>query len=116
MNRTKIVVLALFALFAGVAMAEGNSAAPGQQKKESKSVAEQRAAWEAKFKKADTDGDGALNKAELTKAGPNAFPTINKSFDTMDTNKDGKVTVAERDAFVDAQKSAKKADKAAAKK
>lgn len=111
MNRSKLVVLALSALFAGAAMAEGNAAAPGQQKKAGKTEAEQRAHWEAAFKKADTDGDGALSKAELDKTDAKAFPAIKKHFDAMDANKDGKITPAERDGFAEASKA-----KTAAKK
>lgn len=106
----------LSALVAGSAFAQGNPAAPGQEKKQAKSTAEERAKWEAHFKKADTDGDGGLSKAELDKSGAKAFPNVKKNFDAMDTNKDGKVTIAERDAFVNAQKGAKKAEKAAATK
>ena len=44
--------------------------------------------FEAEFKKADTDGDGALSKAEAEKG----MPRLAKDFDAVDTNKDGKVT------------------------
>jgi Ca2+-binding EF-hand superfamily protein len=104
---TAIAVLAVSALFAGSVLAQANPAAPGQQKKAAKSEAEQHAAWEATFKKADTNGDGGLSKDELAKTDAKAFPAIKKSFDKMDSNKDGKVTVAERDAFVAASKDKK---------
>jgi Ca2+-binding EF-hand superfamily protein len=40
------------------------------------------------FKQADTDGDGALSKAEAEKA----MPRIAKHFDEIDSNHDGKIT------------------------
>jgi Ca2+-binding EF-hand superfamily protein len=44
--------------------------------------------FEADFKKADTDGDGALSRAEVEKS----MPRMAKDFDAIDANKDGKVT------------------------
>lgn len=104
MNKS-VVIAAVAALFAGSVLAQGNPAAPGQEKKAAaKTAAEQRAAWEASFKKADTDGNGGLSKAELDKTDAKAFPAIKKNFDKMDADKDGKVTIAERDAAVAANK------------
>lgn len=40
------------------------------------------------FKKADTDGDGMLSKAEAEKS----MPGLAKHFDQIDANKDGKIT------------------------
>lgn len=68
--------------------------------------AELRQYWEARFKAADKNGDGGLSKEEL--AAVKGFPTIRANFDAMDTNKDGKVTIAERDAWVEARRAAKK--------
>ena len=50
---------------------------------------------QAEFKKADTDGDGALSKAEAEKS----MPRLAKDFDAIDTNKDGKLTQDELRAF-----------------
>ncbi|HSD60507.1 MAG TPA: hypothetical protein VLC55_06605 [Burkholderiales bacterium] len=49
---------------------------------------------EARVKAADTDKDDAISKAEAEKA----MPWLAKNFDAVDTNHDGKVTVAELDA------------------
>lgn len=103
-----VMIVAVATIFAGSALAQANPVAPGQQKKvAAKTEAEQRAHWEASFKKADTDGNGGLSKAELDKAGPKEFPAIKKHFDKMDADKDGKVTMAERDAFEKAAKEIK---------
>jgi Ca2+-binding EF-hand superfamily protein len=50
--------------------------------------------FEAEWKKADTDGDGTLSKAEADKS----MPRLARHFDRIDTDKDGKVTLAEVDA------------------
>jgi len=60
-----------------------------------------RAKWEAHFKAADKNGDGGLSKDELAKS--KGFPHIRDNFDAMDSNKDGKVTIAEHDAWQKAQ-------------
>jgi EF hand len=49
---------------------------------------------EARVKAADADNDGAISKAEAEKFMPGLAP----HFDAVDTDKDGKVTVAELDA------------------
>lgn len=49
---------------------------------------------EARVKAADTDGDGAISKAEAGKA----LPGLAGNFEAVDTDKDGKVTVTELDA------------------
>src|SRR5262249_51370755 len=60
--------------------------------------AERRAAhqqkFQARFKAADTNGDGGLSKAETTAA----FPRLARHFDTLDANKDGVVTLDELQA------------------
>jgi Ca2+-binding EF-hand superfamily protein len=60
-----------------------------------------RSDWEALFKNADTDKSGGLSKAELDKTPAGQFPEIKRRFDDMDANKDGQVTIAERDKFVE---------------
>jgi Ca2+-binding EF-hand superfamily protein len=62
--------------------------------------------FEAAFKAADKNGDGGLSKDEVK--GNKHFAAMQKNFDQMDTNKDGKVTLAERDAWWTAQKAKKK--------
>ena len=112
MVRMNVMMVAVATFFASSVLAQANPAAPGQQKEvAAKTEAERRAHWEASFKKADTDGNGGLSKAELDKSGPKEFPAIKKHFDKMDADKDGKVTMAERDAF-DAMHDAKHAEKA----
>ena len=61
--------------------------APSPEQME-KRRAEMKQRFDAEFKKADTDGDGALSKAEAEKS----MPRLAKNFDAVDTNKDGKLT------------------------
>ncbi|PPC75310.1 hypothetical protein C4K68_22010 [Pokkaliibacter plantistimulans] len=56
--------------------------------------AERQAKLMDEFKKADTDGDGALSLAEAEKA----MPRLAKHFDQLDADKDGKVTLTELQA------------------
>lgn len=51
------------------------------------------------IKRWDTDGDGAVSKAEWTAAGRPA-----ERFDMIDANKDGKVTAAEMEAAMAAMR------------
>ena len=67
-----------------------------------------RAKWEQNFKKADKNGDGGLSKEEVAKFKNSG---IKNNFDAMDTNHDGKVTMAEHDAWQAQQQAAKKAAK-----
>ena len=50
--------------------------------------------FEADWKKADTDGDGSLSKAEAEKS----MPRVAHHFDAIDTDKDGKISLAEMEA------------------
>lgn len=59
----------------------------------------QRQTWEAAFKKADLNDSSGVSKLELDAAGDKSFPVIRKHFDAMDANKDGQVTIQERDGF-----------------
>jgi len=65
--------------------------------------------YEARFKKLDTNNDGGLSRAELR--GTKGFDSIEQNFTAMDTNKDGKVTMKERDAYVDRQRDKRDAKK-----
>lgn len=104
-----IVALAL----AGTSLpALAQTPAPATKTKEEKREA--RANLEAQFKAADKSGDGGLSKAELAQAmtlpgSSPAFKVMDANFDAMDTNKDGRVTLAERDAWIKARAAAKKA-------
>ncbi len=53
--------------------------------------AKMKAEFEAKFKAADKNNDGALTRDEFKAA----FPRMADRFDTIDANRDGKVTTAE---------------------
>ena len=57
--------------------------------------------FDERFKKADTDGDGALSKAEAEKS----MPRLARDFDAIDANKDGKVTQDELRSFMVAHRS-----------
>jgi len=85
---------------AGLALAQ-TPAKPAASEKKSAGYVDHKE-FEAAFKKADTNGDGALSKDEVAKA--KGLPAVKKNFDAMDTNKDGKVTVAERYAWEEARK------------
>ncbi|WP_426395620.1 EF-hand domain-containing protein [Ralstonia sp. R-29] len=63
--------------------------------------------FDAKFKAADKDGDGALTKEEA-QAG---MPHLAKKFDQIDANHDGKVTEDEIRAYMKARHDARKAQK-----
>lgn len=55
------------------------------------------ARFDAQFKAADTDGDGALSRAELEAAHMNR---VLENFDRLDVNKDGKITPEELRALL----------------
>jgi Ca2+-binding EF-hand superfamily protein len=50
--------------------------------------------FEAAWKRADTDGDGTLSKAEAEQA----MPRLARHFEEIDTDRDGRITLAEMDA------------------
>lgn len=50
--------------------------------------AEMKQRFDAKWKKADVDGDGTVSRAEADKA----MPRLAQHFDEIDANKDGKIT------------------------
>lgn len=60
-----------------------------------------RSDWETLFKNADIDKSGGLSKAELDRTPPRQFVEIKRRFDNMDVNKDGQVSIKERDKFVE---------------
>jgi EF-hand domain pair/EF hand len=56
--------------------------------------AEMKQRFEAAWKRADTDGDGTLSKAEAAQG----MPRLARHFDQIDTDRDGRITLAEMDA------------------
>ncbi len=62
--------------------------------------AERQARAAERFKHADTDGDGAISRAEAEK---NA-PRLAQKFDLIDSNKDGKLTQDELRAYREAKR------------
>lgn len=64
------------------------------------SAAEEAKAFEARYILADVDRSGGLSKAEVANAAAPGFPLIAKNFEVMDANKDGQVTLAERNAAI----------------
>jgi Ca2+-binding EF-hand superfamily protein len=57
----------------------------------------------ARFKAADKDNDGTLDKEEAK-----ALPKVSKNFDAIDTDKDGTVSLEEAAAFMKSKKDGKK--------
>lgn len=57
--------------------------------------------WQPGFKKADLNDSGGLSKAELAKTPSGQFEDLKKNFSVADSNRDGQVTVAEYEAFLD---------------
>jgi len=73
------------ALFGGSMAIAQSSSEPIPERKPPRYLAK----FDEQFKAADTDGDGALTKAEAERAN---LGRIVNHFDQIDTNKDGKVT------------------------
>jgi hypothetical protein len=65
--------------------------------------AERQAKAAERFKHADTDGDGAVSRAEAEKHAPR----LAKKFDQIDSNKDGKLTQDELRAYRESKRSRK---------
>ena len=63
-----------------------------------------------RFKKADTDGDGMLSRAEAEKG----LPRMARDFDLIDTNKDGKLTQQEISAAMEKRRAEMKDGKGGA--
>ncbi|HTD89470.1 MAG TPA: hypothetical protein VK663_02320 [Burkholderiales bacterium] len=64
------------------------------KEKMDKRRAEKKAQIEQRFKRADADGNGAINRAEAENAA-NGLPRLARHFDRFDANKDGQVTIEE---------------------
>ncbi|MGB6056563.1 MAG: EF-hand domain-containing protein, partial [Burkholderiaceae bacterium] len=75
-----------------------------------KAMQQRRAEYAAKLKAADTDGDGAISKAEAQAAG---LDGLVKNFDQIDTNHDGKIDRNEMRAQAKARHHAMRAKMAA---
>jgi hypothetical protein len=95
-------VLLSAALLFPLGFASAQTPTPAQK------AAKRDASHDSKFKAADKNGDGALSKDELAAANPKDFSEMRKYFDQMDANKDGKVTEAERQAWIKAHPNAAK--------
>lgn len=87
-----------------VTLAERNAAlanaAKARQVQMQQRATQERKAWEDRFAKADINKDKALSKSEADKAEKPGFPQVTKNFTAMDKDKNGKVTVAERDDYL----------------
>lgn len=82
----------------GMKPGDGRSMGPGVDPETRQALRHER--HEARVKAADTDGDGAISKAEVEKA----LPRLARRFEAVDTDHDGKLTVAELDAAAPAGK------------
>ncbi|MBL8377031.1 MAG: hypothetical protein JNM79_04125 [Burkholderiales bacterium] len=90
------LLVGLIALAPSLAMAQAPGSVPGSataspQNRDAGRADRQarKAERQARFKAADTNGDGALSRAEADAAG---LKGIAKRFDVIDSNKDGRVT------------------------
>lgn len=84
---TALFLLALSSVSVLAADARAPQAAPGQS-------------FEARFSLADKDKSGGLSRNEIAAAPAPGFPAMAKGFDAMDANKDGQVTLAERNGAI----------------
>jgi hypothetical protein len=108
--------LPLFAGLLAIALCGGQAFAQSADKDKDKNKmskkeqqAQDRKQWETMFKEHDKNNDRGLQKSEV---GDKAFPHIRDHFAEMDTNKDGKVTMAEHDAWEKKQNAKERAAKA----
>ena len=107
-------ILAAFALAAAgnVALAQTDKKDSMTKKEIATKRSDNREEWEKQFKATDKNGDGALTMDELKNS--KYFGQIKQHFGAIDANHDGKVTIAEHDAWHSAQVQARKSTKAAA--
>lgn len=85
------------ALGLGVASAQTAPTQPAPAPKPAAATAQAAtSANEAMFKRIDTDGNGAITKAELEKADAN----LARDFERYDTDKDGQLTMVEFEAML----------------
>jgi Ca2+-binding EF-hand superfamily protein len=84
-------------------VAHATAFAQAQKGKTNAEKAQDRATFESAFKSADKNNDGGLTRDEMRDA-QHSFPVMQKFFAAMDSNKDGKITIAERDAWLAANK------------
>lgn len=102
--RKTLIAIALGSLAAcTLAYAQSDSGASGGR------AEKMRERFEARFAKADANGDGKLSKDEAK-----AMPRIAKNFDAIDTNHDGFVTPEEIGAAMAQRAQARKGGGAAA--
>ena len=102
---TAIAVIASL-LFAGAvspALAQAPAPASPPAAAPKKDAKQNRAQFEARFKAADKNNDGGLTREEAA-----SFSSITRNFDAIDADKDGKVTLGERDAWAKARRAAQK--------
>jgi hypothetical protein len=95
----QVTILSLVAQFAWAADATDGNAASSVSPAE---LAAQKGA--AAFNAADTNGDGGLSEAELSKTEPTQFRAIKANFKKMDADNDGKVTIKEANKWMTAQR------------
>jgi Ca2+-binding EF-hand superfamily protein len=68
-----------------------------------KSGSKTKSGLEAAFARADANGDGSLSRGECE----SSLPRVARSFDTIDANRDGNVTLAELRAYAQAKREAR---------
>jgi Ca2+-binding EF-hand superfamily protein len=69
-----------------------------------------RAGFDQFFRRADTDGDGALSRGEAARA----LPRIARKFDRIDADRDGRLSLEETHAWLDATRAPRSGVRAAA--
>ena len=76
-------------------------------------IARGRAEADDRFRSADADGSGGLSMTELEQAGPGPMRRLKRNFSAIDADRDGEVTLAERDRFVEELEKKKRERRAA---